>query len=455
MINTKHGIKNVFFIGIGGIGMSALARYFLQKGSWVAGYDRTYSHLTSQLEAEGAVVHYDDGVEMIPDRIKQDKNSLIIYTPAIPDTNHEKRYFMTSGHKLMKRAQVLGELSRFYDTIAVAGTHGKTTISTMLAHLLQYSEKKAHAFLGGISLNYSSNYIDGNKSNLMVVEADEFDRSFLQLHQKSAIVTMVDADHLDIYTDKNRLTAAFNEFISKTPQHLLIRYDTARNTNATSCHTYDLFCEKADFYVSRLRQNGLCYRFDLHTPEGCIDNLEMGVPGKLNLENMVAAMAMATLYRVNEDKLREAVSCFKGIKRRFEIVLNTRNVVYIDDYAHHPEEIKRTLDAVKSLFPGKKITGVFQPHLYSRTRDFANGFASSLEMLDKCLILPVYPARELPIPGVNSNLILQKMHHPYARLITKEDLPAYIKSSSPEVLITMGAGDIDRLTEPLKMVLSE
>jgi len=455
MINTKNGITNVYFIGIGGIGMSALARYFLQKGSWVAGYDRTYSHLTSQLEAEGAVIHYDDGAEMIPDRIKHDKNSLVIYTPAIPDTNCEKQFFMTSGHKMLKRAQVLGELSRFYDTIAVAGTHGKTTISTMLAHLLQYSEKKAHAFLGGISLNYNSNYIDGKESNLMVVEADEFDRSFLQLYQNSAIVTMVDADHLDIYDNKNRLTAAFDEFISKTPHHLLIRYDTAINISAPSCYTYDLYCEKADFYVSRMRQNGLYYRFDLHTPEGCIDNLEMGVAGRLNLENMVAAASMSYLYGVNSDNLRLAVANFKGIKRRFEIVLNTGDTIFIDDYAHHPEELLRTIDTVRALFPGKKITGVFQPHLYSRTRDFADGFASSLENLDECLILPVYPARELPIPGVNSDLILKKMHHNNARHITKQALPGYVKANKPEILITLGAGDIDRLVKPIKTALSE
>ncbi|MDA3820226.1 MAG: UDP-N-acetylmuramate--L-alanine ligase [Candidatus Delongbacteria bacterium] len=455
MMNIKNDIKNIYLIGIGGIGMSALARYFLQKGKWVAGYDRTYSYLTSQLEDEGAVIHYDDGVEMIPDNIKADKNSLVIYTPAIPDTNLEKRFFMQSGHRLMKRAEVLGELSRAYNTIAVAGTHGKTTISTMLAHLLQYNKNKAHAFLGGISLNYNSNYINGRESGLMVVEADEFDRSFLQLQQTSAIVTMVDADHLDIYNNKAMLTAAFNEFISKTPQHLLIRYDTATNINAKSCYTYDLFNEKADFYVSRFRQNGMYYRFDLHTPEAVIENLDMGVPGRLNLENMVAAAAMAFMYGVNARDIREAVADFKGIKRRFEIVLHTRKVVYIDDYAHHPEEIKRTLHAVRTLFPGKKIAGVFQPHLYSRTRDFADGFASALETLDVCLILPIYPARELPIPGVNSDLILKKMQHDNARIITKKELPDYLKSHKPDILITLGAGDIDRLIDPIKAVLSE
>ncbi|MGC9330489.1 MAG: UDP-N-acetylmuramate--L-alanine ligase [Bacteroidales bacterium] len=455
MMNTKKDIQYVYFIGIGGIGMSALTRYFLKKGIPVAGYDRTPSQLTSQLEIEGAVIHYDDCVAMVPDNIKADKNSLIIYTPAIPDTNLEKQFFMQSGHRLMKRAEVLGELSRSYDTIAVAGTHGKTTISTMLAHLLQYDERRAHAFLGGISLNYNSNYIDGRESRLMVVEADEFDRSFLQLQQTSAIVTMVDADHLDIYNNKSMLDAAFNEFISKTPQHLLIRYDTATIINPKSCYTYDLFNEKADFYVSNVRQNGLYYRFSLHTPESVIENLNMGVPGRLNLENMVAATSMALMYGVSVSKLREAVADFKGVKRRFEIVLNTRETMFIDDYAHHPEEIKRTIDTVCTLFPGKKITGVFQPHLYSRTRDFADGFASALEKLDECLILPIYPARELPIPGVNSELILKKMHHSNARLITKSKVLEYVKTTKPEVLITIGAGDIDRLVEPIKNELSE
>ncbi|MEA3447274.1 MAG: UDP-N-acetylmuramate--L-alanine ligase [Bacteroidota bacterium] len=455
MMSINDDIKNIYLIGIGGIGMSALARYFLQKGKWVGGYDRTYSYLTSQLEDEGAVIHYDDGVDMIPDHIKADKNSLIIYTPAIPDTNLKKQFFMQSGHRLMKRAEVLGELSRAYNTIAVAGTHGKTTISTMLAHLLQYNENKAHAFLGGISLNYNSNYIDGRESGIMVVEADEFDRSFLQLQQTSAIVTMVDADHLDIYNNKAMLTAAFNEFIAKTPQDLLIRYDTAININAKSCYTYDLFNEKSDFYVSRFRQNGMYYCFDLHTPEAVIENLEMGVPGRINLENMVAAASMAFMYGVSARNLRKAVADFKGIKRRFEIVLHNRKIVYIDDYAHHPEEIKRTLHAVRALFPGKKIAGVFQPHLYSRTRDFADGFASALEKLDVCLILPIYPARELPIPGVNSELILKKMQHDQARIITKEALPGYLRSHKPDVLITLGAGDIDKLVNPIKTVLSE
>ncbi|MGM0649531.1 MAG: UDP-N-acetylmuramate--L-alanine ligase [Bacteroidota bacterium] len=448
-------INNVYFIGAGGIGMSALARYFVQQGKFVAGYDRTPSRLTLQLEEEGVILHYEDNAGQIPQKIREDKNSLIVFTPAIPDTNNEKQYFLTSGHKLMKRAEVLGWLSRLHPTIAVAGTHGKTTVSTMLAHLLQYGNNKAHAFLGGISLNYNTNYISGDENGPMVVEADEFDRSFLQLSPQASIITMVDADHLDIYNDKNGLETAFNTFASNTKNILLHRHDAGLLTENKIKYTYDLINENADFYVDRYRQEGLYYHFNLKTPDGLIQNLSMGVPGMLNLENMVAALAMAYLNGMSESNLREAVKSFRGIKRRFEIILNKPDVIFIDDYAHHPEELKRTIETVKKLFPGKKVTGIFQPHLYSRTRDFAGGFASSLELLDKCFILPVYPARELPMPGVDSGLIMKKMHHKNVRLITKDELTNHIKAERPEILLTLGAGDIDRLVEPLKYILRE
>jgi UDP-N-acetylmuramate--alanine ligase len=454
-MNLTDNIKNVFFLGIGGIGMSALARFFKQEGKFVAGYDKTPSPLTKQLEEEGIGVHYSDDPKNIPSQVIEDKNSLIVFTPAIPDTNQEKAMFMQAPYRMMKRAQVLGVLGEKYQTLAVAGTHGKTSISTMLAHLMQYGEEKAHAFLGGISSNYKTNYIHAGDSPYMVVEADEFDRSFLHLHPSASIISMVDADHLDIYGNKEGLEKSFRKFVDQTQDMLIVRSDNKLSEGPDKVFTYSLRDNRADFYTSNLRKTGLCYDFDLHTPDQVIEGFSMAVPGLLNVENMVAALAMAYLHDVKPDKLKEAVAAFRGIWRRFEIVYKDSQRVYIDDYAHHPEEIRRTLTSLKELFPGKRLTGVFQPHLYSRTRDFALGFARSLDMLDECILLPVYPARELPIEGVDSKLIADKMTTTKPHLMDKEQMLEYISENQPEVLISLGAGDIDRLTEPLKLRMSE
>ncbi len=454
MIDVKN-ISNFYFLGIGGIGMSALARFFRKEGKYVAGYDKTSSPLTRKLEEEGLDIHYQDDVNNIPSKIIEDKNSLIVFTPAIPEENQEMAYFKQSPFVMVKRARVLGYLSREYKTLAVAGTHGKTTISTMLAHLMQYGDDKAHAFLGGIAANYDTNYIHAGNSPFMVVEADEFDRSFHQLKPAASIISVIDADHLDIYRNKEGLEHAFDVFAALNSDFILKRYDTGINAGPENIFTYALNDERADYYASDMTKSGLCYSFSLNAGHEKIENIKMAVPGLLNVENMVAAMAMALMQGVTPLQLQKAVAEFRGIKRRFEIVLQNKNSVYIDDYAHHPEEIKRTLESIRALFPGKKITGIFQPHLYSRTRDLADEFAKSLDKLDQCILLPVYPAREEAIPGVNSEMIANKMSVRQVKLMEKDELIPYLRKEKPEILLSLGAGDIDRLVNDIKNSLDE
>ena len=439
----------IYFLGIGGIGMSALARYFVSKGYQVHGYDRTTTSLTAKLENEGMIIHYHEDTNLIPA-----ETGLVIYTPAIPATNKELLYLQKSGVRMMKRAEVLGMLSSEYQTIACAGTHGKTTTSSMVSYLMQQSHVECQAFLGGISRNFNSNLMISETSPFMVVEADEYDRSFLHLHPYIAIITSIDSDHLDIYKNIASVHEAFSNFTGNIVSHgsLIIKkgLELPLQTPA-ECTVYRYAVnEEADFYASNLTLRDNLYHFDFNYPNGKINNLVLGIPGLYNVENAVAALAAAILTGVTPEELSQGLASFKGVKRRFDIRLNEKNLVYIDDYAHHPEEIKACIRSAKAMFPERKITGIFQPHLFSRTRDFAAEFAESLSMLDEVLLLPIYPARELPIPGIDSEMLLSLMNHENKHLVQKSDIPVYFTGKHIEVLITMGAGDIDTLVEPIQ-----
>ena len=453
-------INRVYLIGVGGIGMSALARYFNELGKEVAGYDRVSKPLTQQLEKEGVIIHYEDEPGLIPSAFTQNKKrTLIIYTPAVSKDHSELNFFRENGYAVLKRSEVLGEISKAKTCLAVAGTHGKTTVSSMLAHLLNNSSLGCNAFLGGIVKNYDSNLIVNKKSNLMVVEADEFDRSFLNLSPNMALITSIDADHLDIYNDKATLQQAFDEFASKLPQNSTLVYhkgltlEIPEDKNLQT-YTYSLKAG-ADFYAANLEITDSKYRFDLVTPKETLKNFTLSIPGLVNVENAVAALAMAYLQKMDKESLFKNLSSFQGIQRRFDVQFTREGVVYIDDYAHHPREISYTVQSVRDFYPGKKILGVFQPHLYSRTRDFAGEFAESLEELDEVILLDIYPAREEPIEGVTSEIILKKIEKTTATVCSKNDLPDMLREKDIEVLITMGAGDIDRMVKPINDQLKE
>ncbi|OYT17429.1 MAG: UDP-N-acetylmuramate--L-alanine ligase [Bacteroidetes bacterium 4572_77] len=445
-------VNKVFFIGIGGIGMSALARYFLSKGATVSGYDLTPSSLTSKLEQEGASITFKDELAHIPQDFIQDENTLYIYTPAIPEENKLKKHLISLHKKLYKRAEILGLLSKSYECVGIAGTHGKTTISTITAHLFHQSPLACNAFLGGISKNYHSNLITSSQSKWMVVEADEFDRSFLQLHPQIALISAMDADHLDIYGHHDNLIQAFQQYAAQRKEkgklvyklHLASYFSEVSNT-----YSYDLSDIRADFHASNIRLIKHQFHFDLKHPKGLIKDLLMPMPGKINLENTVAACSTALLAGINGDDIRKALAGFLGIKRRMEKVFSTP-FHYYDDYAHHPEEIKAAISSLQELYPTKEITVVFQPHLFSRTQDFAAEFAQSLSLAAKIILLDIYPAREKAISGVSSEIILQLIKTKNKQLLKKEALLSELKKQKPQVLFTLGAGDIDRLVEPIK-----
>jgi UDP-N-acetylmuramate--alanine ligase len=453
MINLNN-ISHLYFIGIGGIGMSALARYFNSHNYIVSGYDRTDSSVTKALKAEGVNVIFDDEISKIPEDFLNPEKCLVVYTPAIPDNHKQMCFLKNSGYVLVKRAEVLGMLSEELFTLAVAGTHGKTTVSSMLAWFMSFTPNKAHAFLGGIATNFNSNYVDAGNSNIMVVEADEFDRSFLHLHPNASIITVVDADHLDIYKNYDNVKEAFMQFALSNTSFVLLKYGLDIKVPVET-KTYALTDNHADYFATNLKKYNLSYSFTLNTPNTKIDNLELNVPGLLNLENAIAASAMALMNGLEEKGLRNALATFEGIKRRFEIIVDKDDFVYVDDYAHHPEEIRRTLESLKDAFPDKKITVVFQPHLFSRTRDFAQEFGKSLSGFDEVILLPIYPAREAEIPGVSSNLILDYIDNENKYLIEKNQLTDFVKSLNPEVLVTLGAGDIDRFVNVFKEVFGE
>jgi len=452
-------IHNVYFLGIGGIGMSAIARYYNSMGKNVAGYDKIAKPLTDELISEGIQIHFHDDIKNIPVGFKHKENTLIVYTPAVPQYHKELNYFIDNGFDIKKRAEVLGMISREKKCIAVAGTHGKTTITTMVAHLMRQSRMGCDAFLGGISKNYQTNYLVDKESKYVVVEADEFDRSFLNLNPQKAIITSVDADHLDIYSDKNDLNNAFIQFIKQINPggKLLIKsgldFEVPQRDDI-EVYNYSLSGE-TDFRTENARiENGL-YVFDFIGIKGRINNLTLGLPGLLNVENAVGAIALATLSGVHNDEIFNALSKFRGIKRRFDYQIQREDFVYIDDYAHHPEELKASIGSAQELFKDKKITGIFQPHLYSRTKDFAAEFAKSLDLLDEIILLDIYPAREEPILGVTSELIFNKISNKNKIICTKSELLKVLENRSPEVLMTLGAGDIDELVEPIKKIYSK
>ncbi len=449
-----EGIHRIHFLGIGGIGMSALARWFQHEGYAVSGYDRTPSQLTDELIAEGMKVGFEDSVEALPEELKTDiSRILIIWTPAMPKASVQLNYFSENGFQLMKRSEVLGTVTLAFYTIAVAGTHGKTTTSSMIAHMLKSAGKPVIAFLGGITQNYQSNLILGDKQTkekaLVVVEADEFDRSFLKLHPNEAVLTSADPDHLDIYGDESSILDGFLEFIKLIDKKgkLYIQEKAIQRLGEDKFpriarKEYGL--RSTGIHAENIQAKTGSFVFDYLDKNHHIKGLELFIPGFHNVENALVSIAIALDHQVSEEQIRKGLSTFKGVKRRFEIHVNEGNLVYIDDYAHHPEEIRACLSSVRAMFPAKKITVVFQPHLYSRTRDFAKGFSESLSLADEVVLLEIYPAREEPIPGVNSEILLEDIQTDRKSIVAKSDLMDYLAQSLPEVLVTMGAGDIDR-----------
>ena len=447
--------KYVYLIGIGGIGMSALARYFNNKGLQVSGYDRTPSSLTRKLEAEGIRIHYESDISKIPENISE---TLVIYTPAIPENFEEMSYIKGQGYRYCKRSRALGELARGQECLAVSGTHGKTTTSTLLAHILTQSGEGCNAFLGGISKNYESNLLL-SKSPVLVAEADEFDRSFLQLFPKLALITATDADHLDIYDNHQKVIEAFCAFASQVDSAgaLVIKQGVEINLAKVDAKAYRYsYNTPCDFYASDITPvEGGRFEFTINHPAGRIEHCTVGIPGWVNVENAVGASALALLHGVAPVRIREALATFKGVRRRFDIRVNEEGIAYVDDYAHHPAELAASISSIRNIFPDKKICGIFQPHLYTRTRDFADGFAESLSNLDILGLLPIYPAREEPIEGVSSEMIYSKVTIREKHLIEKEEITDFVRKHRDCCIVTLGAGDIDRFVEPIEECLRE
>ena len=458
MIEFKN-IEGLYFVGIGGIGMSALALYFAKGGYKIAGYDRSESGITHSLIENGCIVTYNDELSVLPylfRNVSHKNRVIVVYTPAIPAENKILAFFRSSGYSIYKRSEILGEISMHTDTLAVAGTHGKTTVSAMIAHLLKQSHIDCSAFLGGISKNYDSNLLLGD-SRYTVMEADEFDRSFHRLNPLMAVVTSLDADHLDIYGDQGTMIKAYNEFCGKIRQggKLIVNSRIRKEivvSEGVSCYTYGLE-NNADFLSSGIKRYKDYYSFNIKTPSTTIEDLHFAFPGIINIENFTAAIAVALMCGVTEQEIRKAVLLFQGVRRRFDIRINIPGLAYIDDYGHHPEEIRACITCIKEFFTGRKITGIFQPHLFSRTRDHADGFAKILDELNEAILLPIYPAREKPIEGVTSDLIYNKMRSGKKRLMAKEDIPGKLDTSELDVLLTIGAGDIDTLVGPIEKKL--
>ncbi len=458
MVETEN-IKQVYLLGIGGIGMSALARYFRFAGKQVSGYDKTPSPLTDELIAEGIPVHFQEELQLLPS-LNERETTLVILTPAVPEHFGELVWLRLNDFVVAKRSEVLGSLSRDKSCIAIAGTHGKTSVTTMTAYLLKESHVDCCAFMGGLSRNYGTNLLlPGNDSNLMVAEADEFDRSFLRLFPKMAVITWMDPDHLDIYGTADQLVDAFATFVGQITEGgtLLYRVGVAIErewNNKIQYFSYSV-SEKADFSVVNIEVTGGAYRFDLISPFGELKGITLHYPGLMNVENLTAALAMALLNGVTKEEILASVPNYKGVERRFDIRYKGVQRVYIDDYAHHPRELEATIMSVRHLYPGRKITGIFQPHLFTRTRDFVDGFAESLDLLDEALVMEIYPAREEPIPGVDAGMILNKMKLKSKQRCSAGDFPAILDKYKLDILLTLGAGDIDRLVFPLIEYLKE
>jgi UDP-N-acetylmuramate--alanine ligase len=454
--------KNIYFLGIGGIGMSALARWFMKKGLKVSGYDKTSTTLTAELQQEGMKIHFDDAVASIPTEvIEQKENTLVIFTPAIPKDHKEHAYLKEKGYTIHKRSEVLGLISKDYLTVGVAGTHGKTTTSSMVAHILKTAKKSMVGFLGGITTNYNSNLVmegEVTKDTIAVVEADEFDRSFLRLFPKIAVVTSADADHLDIYGDHDSLITSFKDYIKQiTPGGHLIIHESideklANDVTHVTKHIYSM--SRGQFFAGNITAKSGFFEFDLHG-FGKVEHVRLGVPGFHNIENAIAASVAALHCGVDLPTIKKALESFAGVRRRFEFAVKGKNVIYVDDYAHHPTEIEAFLRSMKSMYPQRKLTVIFQPHLYSRTRDFAEGFSKSLSIADEVLLMDIYPARELPIPGVDSDMLFKDITSKSKMRCNKNDLMQKLENIDIDVLATVGAGDIDTFVEPIKNMLKK
>ena len=450
MTNMLDKIRNIYFLGIGGIGMSALARYFNAKGYQVAGYDRNESELVMELEREGIQIHTDDNTDFIAADYKNPNYTLVVYTPAIPEDMTEFVFFKKNGFTIMKRAQVLGEITRSQRGICISGTHGKPTTCTLTSHILNQSKVGCSAFLGGISKNFDKNILINSKNDLVVIEADEFDHSFLTLTPYMAVITSTDADHLDIYKTEEEYRKAFEDFSSLVrpggtlivKKGLPIKPRTKQNIRIL---TYSV--DEGDFHAENIRIGNGEIVFDFIHPTGKICNIKLGVPVYINIENGIAAMALALLNGASYDEIRGAMASYKGVKRRFDIHLKTDKLTIIDDYAHHPMELKASIESIKRVYPDRKLTGIFMPHLYSRTRDLADSFAQSLSMLDEAILLPIYPAREEPIPGITSEWLASKVTAPIVKVLDKDSLAGYLKENKERInlVATLGAGDVDLL----------
>ncbi len=441
-------MTNIYFIGIGGIGMSAIARYYNAKGYKVSGYDKTPSPLTHELESEGIDIHYTDDITFVP---KDVENTLVVYTPAIPADMGELSYVQQNGYRVIKRSKMLGEITQGQRCMAVAGTHGKTTTSTLTSHLFMNSGEGCSAFLGGISKNYNTNLLI-SPNDVVVAEADEFDRSFLQLFPEIAVITSMDADHLDIYGDASHVTEAFKAFASQVSGTVIVKHGldiTSADTKA-EIKTYGFDNPEADFRAEPLKDG----HFNLHYPGGVIEDCIVGIPGWVNVENATAASAIALTYGIAPEDIKKALACFSGVKRRFDIQVKKQGCMYIDDYAHHPEEISAALSSIRESYPASRLTVVFQPHLYTRTRDFAPEFAQALSLADKVILLDIYPARELPIPGVTSEIIFKDITSDKV-LLQRSELMDYLRNEPVEVLATLGAGDIDRFVGEIADMLDK
>ena len=450
-------IKAVYFVGAGGIGMSAIARYFIKKGLVVAGYDKTPSTLTQQLEKEGMLIHYTEDVDAIPNACKQPASCLVIYTPAIPENHQEMQYFRANGFEIQKRAQVLGTLTREHKGLCVAGTHGKTTTSTMCAHIMHQSHLDCNAFLGGISKNYGTNYIL-SESDFVVIEADEFDRSFHWLSPYMTVITSTDPDHLDIYGTKESYLESFrhySELIQPGGALIIHRGLEMKENIPAGVRRYDYALNEGDFHAENIRIENGEITFDFISPIESVKNVELGQPVPINIENGVAAMAMAQLAGCTADELRNGLKTYGGVDRRFDFKIKNDRLVFLSDYAHHPKEIYQSAKSIRELYKDRKITAIFQPHLYTRTRDFYKDFADALSLLDEVILTEIYPARELPIEGVTSELIYNNLRPGIEKqIINKADVLQFVKERSFDVLIVLGAGDLDNQVPEITKLLN-
>ncbi len=446
-----ENIRHIYFLGLGGIGMSALARYFMAKGVRITGYDKTPSDITTKLTKEGARIHFEDDVAKIPEDI-----DLVIYTPAIPPDLEEFVHLNKSGTPCLKRSKVTGMITKGKTTVAIAGSHGKTSISSLTAHILKMTGMPVTALIGGISRNYSTNFITSGKDEVMILEADEFDRSFLELEPDIAVISAMDADHLDVYGTAEDMEVSFAEFAARIKRNgkLIIRHDLQiplREDINRFGYTVD---NLSDAFAYNLRTMEGFQLFDLFLDGHRLTDIKLPIPGRHNVENAVAASSVCHSLGVENAALIKAIETFKGVKRRFDVRIRNKNVVYIDDYAHHPKELEAFIRAVRELYPGSKLTGLFQPHLYSRTKDFASEFAASLDLLDEAWLLDIYPAREIPVEGVTSSLIAEHMTNPNRRLMNREEVLKQLQLKKPEIFLTMGAGDIDQLVVPIEKILN-